>query len=140
MYQFSRSLYRELAEDVLDDRPGCAVANRQELLDSCEVAIQRLATDRHYFARPARSLYRDVRGLFPIGSQLRVYRMIERHVVLATQFVERAEMSGRTLDGSLLSCHASTRRGTPCQRIPQPGRKYCPSHSHLEEYRATTAA
>ena len=32
-----------------------------------------------------------------------------------------------------LSCHASTRKGTACQRIPLPGSKYCPSHKHLEE-------
>ena len=28
---------------------------------------------------------------------------------------------------------ASTRKGTPCQREPLPGRDYCPSHKHLEE-------
>jgi len=30
-------------------------------------------------------------------------------------------------------CKAHTRRGTPCQREPLPGRDYCPSHKHLEE-------
>ena len=30
-------------------------------------------------------------------------------------------------------CRAHTRKGTPCQREPLPGRDYCPSHKHLEE-------
>jgi hypothetical protein len=38
-----------------------------------------------------------------------------------------------TLDGQQRSCLASTRKGTPCQREPLPGRDYCPSHKHLEE-------
>jgi len=138
MYQFSRSLYRELAPDVVCDGTGDVRANRAELLRSCEDAVERIATDRHYFAKPARTLYRDVRALFPMNSQLKAYRLIERHMTLATDFVERAELAGRTLDGSPLSCHASTRRGTSCQRIPLPGHKYCPSHRHLEEH-ATAA-
>ena len=133
MYQFSRSLYRELSPDVVAEPCGDASRNRAELLRSCEAAVERIASDRHYFAKPARSLYRDVRALFPMNAQLRAYRMIERHMTLATDFVERAELAGRTLDGSPLSCHASTRRGTSCQRIPLPGNKYCPSHRHLEE-------
>ncbi len=38
-----------------------------------------------------------------------------------------------TFDGSPLCCHASTRKGTACQRVPLPGSKYCPSHKHLDE-------
>ena len=40
---------------------------------------------------------------------------------------------GVTFDGSPACCHASTRRGTPCQRVPLPGSKYCPSHKHLDD-------
>ena len=29
-------------------------------------------------------------------------------------------------------CHATTRKGKPCQRTPLPDRDYCPSHQHLE--------
>ncbi|MEA2346542.1 MAG: hypothetical protein QOG62_329 [Thermoleophilaceae bacterium] len=136
MYQFSRSLYRELAPEVTGDCLGGTRANKTQFLASCEAAVERIATDRHYFAKPARSLYRDVRALFPMQSQLRAYRVIERHMTLASEFVERAELAGRTLDGAPLSCHASTRRGTACQRIPLPGNKYCPSHRHLEELAA----
>ncbi len=35
--------------------------------------------------------------------------------------------------GHKAECQAHTRKGTPCQREPLPGRDYCPSHKHLEE-------
>jgi hypothetical protein len=139
MYQFSRSIYRELAPEVIEDGKDAHV-NRMALLKSCEAAMERLANDRHYFAKPARTLFRDVRVYFPMSSQLRVYRTIERHMTLATEYVDRYMQVGVSLDGSPLSCHASTRKGTPCQRAPLPGSKYCPSHKHLEEDFAATAA
>jgi hypothetical protein len=139
MYQFSRSIYRELASDVIEDGRDAHV-NRIAFLKSCEAAMERLASDRHYFARPARSLFRDVRIYFPMTSQLRVYRTIERYMAFATEYVDRHMQEGVSLDGSPLACHASTRKGTPCQRVPLPGSKYCPSHKHLEEDFAATAA
>jgi hypothetical protein len=140
MYQFSRSLYRELGPLVVSDRYGTACDNRQHFLASCENAFQRLASDRHYFARPSRTLFNDVRFFFPIAEQIRVYRVIERYMRVATQFVDEREREGISLDGSPLCCHASTRKGTACQRVPLPGSKYCPSHKHLEESFATSAA
>ena len=35
--------------------------------------------------------------------------------------------------GNALECRATTRRGTPCQRMPLPHNGYCPSHQHLAE-------
>ena len=131
MYQFSRSMYRELAPDATD---------RPRFLRSCESAMERLATDRHYFAKPTRTLFSDVRDLFPISMQLRVYRVIERHVTLATEYVDSQARAGVTFDGSPLCCHATTRKGTSCQRVPLPGSKYCPSHKHLEEEFEVSAA
>ncbi|MDX6722143.1 MAG: hypothetical protein QOD73_547, partial [Solirubrobacteraceae bacterium] len=32
-----------------------------------------------------------------------------------------------------LQCRATTRRGTPCQRVPLHTNGYCPSHQHLAE-------
>jgi len=131
VYQFSRSLYRELGSEVTAGPGACE--RRQQFLHSCEEALERLATDRHYFARPARTLFNDVRFLFPISSQLRVRRLIDRHMQLATDYVDRHARAGVTFDGSPLCCEATTRRGTACQRVPLPGSKYCPSHKHLEE-------
>ena len=140
MYQFSRSIYRELGSVVAPDRGEDICVARQRFLRACEVSMERLATDRHYFARPTRTLFNDVRAFFPINQQLRVFRVIERHVQLATEYVDSQARAGVTFDGSPLCCHASTRKGTACQRIPLPGSKYCPSHKHLEEDFTVVAA
>ena len=140
MYQFSRSIYRELGADVISDRHHDLAIARQRFLRSCEITFERLATDRHYFARPAKTLFSEVRCMFPMSHQLKVLRIIERHVTLASEYVESQARAGVTFDGSPLCCHATTRKGTSCQRVPLPGSKYCPSHKHLEEDLAVTAA
>jgi hypothetical protein len=140
MYQFSRSIYRELAPDVIPCRGEDIGMTRQRFLRACEASMERLALDRHYFAHPVRTLFKDVRHYFPIADQLRVYRICEEHMALATDYVDRQLRNGVTFDGSPVCCHASTRRGTPCQRVPLPGSKYCPSHKHLEEKFEVAAA
>jgi hypothetical protein len=132
MYRFSRSIYRELASRVIEDeRDPTGCANKQKVLDACEGAIRRLTYDRRYFARPARSLFNDVRMHFAMGDQLFVWRVIERNIGLALMFLENMPEE-LALDGMPRQCHAHTRKGTPCQREPLPGRDYCPSHKHLE--------
>ena len=37
------------------------------------------------------------------------------------------------LTGQKQDCRATTRKGTPCQRMPLPRNGYCPSHQHLAE-------
>ena len=133
MYQFSRGIYRELATEVQPGRVGGVCEARQRLLRDCEAAMERLATDRHYFARPVRTLFNDIRCLFPMSTQMRVLRVIEHHVSLAIDYVDTQAREGVTFDGSPLCCHATTRKGTSCQRVPLPGTKYCPSHKHLDE-------
>jgi hypothetical protein len=133
MYRFSRSIYRELAPRVIeDDRDATGCANRQAVLEACEAAVRRLGTDRRYFARPARSLFNEVRTYFAIGDQLHVWNVIESNISLALDLLERAPEL-LELDGAPRECRAHTRKGTPCQREPLPGRDYCPSHKHLEE-------
>src|SRR5215210_7439165 len=132
MYRFSRSIYREIAASVIEDeRDPTDCRNKQLVLDACEETIRRLAYDRRYFARPARSLFNSVRMHFAIKDQLRVWMVIDRNIKLAQEFLERMPECG--LDGVARQCQAHTRRGTPCQREPLPGRDYCPSHKHLEE-------
>ena len=140
MYQFSRSLYRQLAADVLPGRGEDVTVTRQRFLRSCERSMERLALDRHYFAKPVKTLFNDVRHFFPMTEQLRVYRLCKEHMEVATAFVDSRLRAGATFDGSPACCHASTRRGSPCQRVPLPGRKYCPSHKHLEDVVAMAAA
>jgi hypothetical protein len=131
MYQFSRAVYRELSPMVVEDHARAEA--RRDLLEACERAFSRLANDRHYFARPSRSLFNDIRVHFPMTRQMRVYRVVDRYMSVATDYVAQREQEGLSIDGSPLCCHASTRKGTACQRVPLPGSKYCPSHKHLEE-------
>lgn len=93
--------------------------------------MDRPATDRHYFARPARTLFRDIRAYFPMSSQLRVLRVIEHYLGLAEEFLQRLPKDGFDVNGNPLQCRATTRQGTPCQRMPLPRNGYCPSHQHL---------
>jgi len=133
MYRFSRSIYRELAPSVVEDAndpTGCH--NKLQVLDACEGTIRRLTYDGRYFAKPARSLFGEVRCHFAISDQLRVWRVIETNIELALEHLAQLP-EGAGLDGVPRQCHAHTRKGTPCQREPLPGRDYCPSHKHLED-------
>jgi hypothetical protein len=133
MYRFSRSMYRELGPRVVeDDWDPTRCLNKQKVLDACEGAIRRLTCDRRYFARPARTLFNDVRSYFKMQDQLYVWHVIESNMRLATAFLEQLP-EGVGLGGRPPQCHAHTRKGAPCQRTPLPGRDYCPSHKHLEE-------
>lgn len=131
MYQFSRSIYRELAPKIADTG-GAGCKRKQHVLDACESTMTRLVNDRRYFAKPTKALFSDLRNLFPINEQLNVYRVVDRNVRLALQYLETVPVEELALAGSR-ECRAHTRRGTPCQREPLPGRDYCPSHKHLEE-------
>src|SRR2546423_755985 len=111
MYRFSRSIYRELAPRVVEDEwdpTGCA--NKQKVLDACEGAIRRLTYDRRYFAKPARTLFTDVRMHFAVGDQLFVWTVIERNLNLALEFLERLP-EGVGLDGRPPECQAHTPGG-----------------------------
>ena len=133
MYRFSRSIYRELAPLVVEDpadATGCR--NKSHVLDACEGTIRRLTCDGRYFARPARSLFCEVRSHFSMSDQLHVWRVIEVNIELALEHLARLP-EGAGLDGVPRQCHAHTRKGTPCQREPLPSRDYCPSHKHLED-------
>ena len=88
MYRFSRAIYREIAPEIIEDpHGGCPHANHERVLRACEQAIERLANDRHYFARPARTLFNDIRAYFPMLSQARVLRVIEGYLACADEFL-----------------------------------------------------
>ena len=141
MYQISRSIYRELEADIIEGRQwGPGPTNHERVLRACEAAVHRLATDRHYFARPSRTLFNDIRVYFPMSAQLRVYRVVDRYLSFAREYLATRPAAVMELTGRRQDCRATTRKGTPCQRVPLPGSKYCPSHKHLEESFATHAA
>ena len=125
MLEFSRALYRELAGEV---DPAIAEGQRH-LLVASEACMQRLATDRRYFADPARKLFRDIRWCFPVSRQDKVHRTVSRIVEAAQRHLD--EQPHRSDDGQPLQCPAITRHGDPCQRAPLPETGFCPSHRHL---------
>lgn len=134
MYRFSRAIYRELACEIIEDpHAPNAHSNHERVLRACEAAVERLATDRHYFARPARTLFVDIRVYFPVSSQRRVLTVVERYMEFADEFLQRQPQTGFDVYGNPMQCRASTRKGTPCQRMPLPHNGYCPSHQHLAD-------
>ena len=134
MYGFSRAIYRELADDILDEPQDAGRgANHERVLRACEAAVERLMTDQRYFARPARTLFGDIRAYFPMTSQLRVLRVIEYFLGLVEEYLRGLPQNGLDVNGNPLQCRASTRRGTPCRRMPLSHNGYCPSHQHLAE-------
>ena len=138
MYQYSRAIYRsikDLIDPYVDGRTQ--LAYRREVLAACEGTMERLAADPHYFARPERALFQDIRRYFPITAQARVAWAVTHGVEAAVGFIDEQIESGAFERGAA-HCHATTRKGKPCQRTPLPERDYCPSHQHLE--RAPVAA
>jgi hypothetical protein len=135
MYQFSRAIYRELAPYIAEPRPNVHRAcNRKQVLDACESAVERLATDRHYFAKPARTLFNDIRTYFPMSAQARVFRTVARHMSVAQRFLAENPMAAyASVTDEPPACRATTRKGSACQRVPLPHNGYCPSHQHLAD-------
>ncbi len=133
MFQFSRAIYRELAPDI--DAEACAPgrSSHEHVLKACECTMERLAADRHYFARPARTLFNDIRFCFPMAAQARVWRVVTAYIAAAEAYLDRQPKAGVDANGNALSCRATTRKGTACQRVPLPHNGYCPSHQHLAE-------
>src|SRR3954452_23438744 len=113
MYQVSRAIYREVSRDIVGGRE-----EHEAVLHACEATIERLVCDQHYFARPARALFRDLRPHFDIGAWPRVWHIVHGYVS-ATQEV-RGPRPRPALDATAtpLGCRATPRRGTPCQRVP----------------------
>jgi hypothetical protein len=141
MYQISRSIYRELEADIVEGRRwGDGPSNHECVLRACEAAVLRLATDRHYFARPSRTLFNDIRCYFPMSAQLRVYQVVDRYLTFASDYLASRPTAAMELTGQRLECRATTRKGTPCQRMPLPHNGYCPSHQHLAETEEVLAA
>ena len=132
MYQYSRAIYRSI-KDLIDPyvEPELQLEYRRAVLLACEQTMERLAKDPHYFARPDRTLFQDIRRYFPITTQAKVAWAVREGVAAAVAFVEEQVEAG-ALDGGVARCRATTRKGKPCQRTPLPDREYCPSHQHLE--------
>jgi hypothetical protein len=135
MYQYSRAIYRSI-KDLIDPYVDEEVRleYRRSVLAECESTMARLARDPHYFAKPDRALFQDIRRYFPITVQAEVAWAVTEGVGAAVEFIEEQIEAG-AFDGGVPRCRATTRKGKPCQRTPLPERDYCPSHKHLERAR-----
>src|ERR1700740_2965048 len=116
MYQFSRAIYRELAPRILAPPPGVgSAANHTAVLRACEAVITRLATDRHSFARPARTLFCDIRSYFPMSAQQHVHEVVSRYMDLAQRFlIAHPQEAYAAVSGAPPRCRAMTRKGAAC--------------------------
>jgi hypothetical protein len=123
-----------------EQRKRNACDGHQAVLRACELTVERLATDRHYFARPARTLFGDIRAYFPMSEQQRVWLVVSRYISHAQEFVARNPFASFAISGQAMRCRATTRKGTACQRMPLPHNGYCPSHQHLAETEHRLAA
>ena len=120
MYQYSRAIYRSI-KDLVD--PYVTLREQAEyrkaVLEACEQTMERLARDPQYFAKPERSLFQDIRRYFPITAQAQVAWAVNEGVAAAVAFIEEQIEAG-AFDGGVPRCHATTRKGKPCQRTPPP--------------------
>lgn len=140
MYQYSRAIYRSIS-DLIDPYADfeTQLSYRRAVLAACEETVERLAADPRYFARPERALFADIRRYFPITAQAQVSWAVSQGIGAAVCYVEEQIECG-AFDGGAARCHATTRKGKPCQRTPLPDREYCPSHQHLETGRTPASA
>jgi hypothetical protein len=136
MYQYSRAIYRSI-KDMIDPYSDdeTQLESRRAVLMHCEQTMERLASDPLYFAKPDRALFQDIRRYFPITCQAQVAWAVQQGVAAAVDFIQQQIEAG-ALDGGVARCHATTRKGKPCQRTPLPDRDYCPSHQHLDRAKA----
>lgn len=126
MYHISRQIYRELADDL-------SPADRAHVLRACEQAVERLVCDRHYFARPAQTLFTDIRWRFPLNEQRRVFAVIDRRLRETREYLESSNGATLELSGIRPACRATTRRRGVCSHTPDPRTGYCRWHRHLVE-------
>ena len=126
MYHISRQIYRELAPDL-------TVADREHVLRACVATVERLVCDRHYFARPAQTLFAEIRWRLPLHAQQRAFAVIDRRLRETRAYLEASNEATRELTGTAPTCRATTRRRGLCSHAPDPRTGYCRWHRHLVE-------
>jgi len=131
-----RVLYDEETASALPNPPKAFT--REELADQSDILLV-LGGDGTLLraaeiARPARTLFLDVRNYFPMSAQSHVHRVISRYMAYAQMFLAEHPHEGYTaVSGAPPQCRATTRKGSACQRTPLPHNGYCPSHQHLAD-------
>jgi len=134
MYQFSRAIYRELAPHILATKPGIPTsANHEHVLRACEAVIERLAVDRHCFARPERTLFCDIRSYFPMTYQPHVHRVVAGYIGYAQRFLAENPLAGyASIGGQPPQCRATTATARHTSTWPIPRTASSPRPEGLE--------
>ncbi len=106
MYQYSRAIYRSI-KDLVDPYvdPETQLGYRREVLAACEGTMERLAADPHYFAKPDKALFQDIRRYFPINVQAQVAWSVTHGVTAAVGFIE--EQPRDDAQGQAVPAHAA---------------------------------
>ena len=91
-------------------------SNHAAVLRACEAVVTRLATDRHYFARPERTLFCDIRNYFPMSAQAHVHQVVTRYVGYAQRVPRGAPARG--LHGRQRRAAAVSRDDAQGRRLP----------------------
>jgi hypothetical protein len=117
MYQYSRAIYRSI-KDLIDPYVDSEtqLEYRREVLSACEATMERLAADPHYFAKPDRALFQDIRRYFPITVQAKVAWTVTEGVGAAVEFIEEQIAAG-TFEGGIAHCAPRCRTATTARRI-----------------------
>ena len=113
MYQL-QPLYLPGARAATSSRTRPGQEGRATTSESCARARRRcyrLATDCHYFAKPTKTLFNDIRIYFPMSAQDRVYKVVDRYMTFAKDYFSTRRRRGYDLAGNRLECRATTRRG-----------------------------
>ena len=101
MYQYSRAIYRSI-KDLIDPYAEASeqLESRRAVLEQCEQTMERLAADPHYFAKPDRALFQDIRRFFPITAQAQVAWAVKEGIAAAVGFIEE-QLEAGALDGGV---------------------------------------
>ena len=136
MYQFSRAIYRELAGEIIEDRQW------RRRSDEPRARAARLRGGRRSGSPPtgttsrgpSRTLFNDIRVYFPMSRAAATSTASSTATSsFAGEYLAAQPDAGFDAQRQELECRATTRKGTPCQRMPLPHNGYCPSHQHLAE-------
>ena len=115
MYHFSRSIYRELAPDIIEDRRRRGPEQPRARPARLRGGGHRLATDWHYFAKPSKTLFNDIRIYFPMSAQYRVYKVVDRYMTFAKEYFStrrRRATTSRATGSSAAPRRAAGRRAS----------------------------
>src|SRR4051812_48327334 len=102
MYQYSRAIYRSI-KDLIDPYVDgeTRLEYRREVLEACELTMERLAKDPLYFAKPDRALFQDIRRYFPITCQAQVAWAVREGVAAAVAVLEDQNEGGGLCGGGV---------------------------------------